>query len=219
MTIKTYYKYRKDVLYKHIFLPSCAPPEFYDLQYLCNAIDNSESRRDARTAREFVGSLPNELPLSELQKIVRDFVRENFVLHGLCAVTAIHEGRNEADRSKNNPHVHIIVPTREVKSDSFGNNNREPDDRKYINIRRKHWADLQNQAYERNDLDIRISHLSLEAQGMDREPLSHLTPADFRREKRGERTLAGDRKREIKERNEVRLRDERDRERTIDFER
>ena len=60
---------------------------------------------------------------------------------------------------------------------------------------------MQNRAYERNHLNIRVSHERLEAQGLDREPTNHLSLVDWQREKRGERTRAGDRKREIEERN------------------
>lgn len=62
---KTYSHKRQDVLQCIIFLPDNAPPEFHSLQNLCDEIDRSEHRYDARTAREFKGSLPNELPLSE----------------------------------------------------------------------------------------------------------------------------------------------------------
>lgn len=62
---------------------------------------------------------------------------------------------------------------------------------------------MQNRAYERNGLDIRVSHESLEVQGIkDREPTIHLSLSDWQKEKRGERTIAGDKKRAIKERNE-----------------
>lgn len=56
-------------------------------------------------------------------------------------------------------------------------------------------------------MDIRVSHESLEVQGIrDREPTIHLSRIDWQREMHGERTLAGDRKRAIKERNEDRIR-------------
>ena len=59
---KTYYNSRNDVIWQKIFLPNDAPQEFRNLQYLCNEIECAEVRRDARTARQFIGSLPNELP-------------------------------------------------------------------------------------------------------------------------------------------------------------
>ena len=56
------------------------------------------------------------------------------------------------------------------------------------------------------NMDIRVSHLSLEVQGIDREPTIHISRIDWQKEKSGERTVAGDRKRAIKERNEERVR-------------
>ncbi len=204
---KTFCKQRPDVLFYKIFQPAHAPMEFHDLQYLCNAIENAEHRYDARTAREFKGSLPNELPKQELIRIVSEFIERNFLKHCLCAIAAIHEGRNEADPSRNNPHAHIIIPTRTVGPDGFSEKkDREHDKREYINIWREQWASVQNLAYERNGLDIRVSHESLMLQGVrDREPTIHLSRIDWQRESRGELTPRGRQKREIKIRNEKRI--------------
>lgn len=200
---KTYYSCRQDVLYDKIFQPNNAPPEFHDLQHLCYEIDRAETRYDARTAREFKGSLPNELPVHELIRIVGEYVGRNFVDQGLCAIAVIHEGRNEADPLKNNPHVHIIVSTRFVGPEGFSKTkDYEHNNKKYINIWREQWAKVQNRAYERNKLEMRVSHESLKEQRKEREPTIHLSRIDWQKEKRGERTSAGNRKRDIKERNE-----------------
>lgn len=200
---KTYYNRRQDVLYHDIFLPDGAPPGFYDLQRLCNEIENAENRYDARTAREFKCSLPNELPIQELIRIVSKYISINFTAQGLCAIAAIHEGRNELEPTKNNPHVHIIVSTRTIGPDGFSKKkDREHDKRKYIGIWRERWAEVQNRAYERCRLDIRVSHESLEVQGKyDREPTIHLSRIDWQKEQCGERTRAGDMRRAIKEQN------------------
>ena len=214
---ETYYRRRDDVPYCWIFQPANAPPEFHDLQSLCDRIEQAERRYDARTAREFKGSLPNELPLREQIRIVSGFIERNFVRHGLCAVAAIHEGKNVENPSKDNPHVHIIVPTRAVGPEGFSKKkDRERDKREYIKIWREEWASAHNRAYERNRLDIRVSHENLESQGeLDREPTPHLSRIDWQREQRGERTPAGDRKREIEERNRERaLQRQRGRERS-----
>lgn len=200
---RTCYNHRKDVVWQKIFLPDAAPPEFQDPQRLCNEIEGAEVRKDARTARQFIGSLPNELPPGELVRIVRDFIKRNFVDHGLCAIAAIHRGHNRDNRLKNNPHVHIIVPTRPVGPDGFcKKKDRVHDKREYIFIWREQWALVQNRAYERNGLDIRVSHESLEVQGVrDRQSTIHLSLADWQREKRGIRTRAGDQRREVEARN------------------
>ena len=116
---KTYEKSRLDVDYCNIFLPRCAPREFKEIQTLCTQIDEAEKRKDARTARAFIGSLPNELSTGDLIQIVSGFIHDNFTEKNLCAIAAIHKGLNQEDPSKNNPHVHIIVPTRTVDNTSW----------------------------------------------------------------------------------------------------
>lgn len=202
---KTYYNRRLDVLYHEIFLPNKAPSEFSNLQKLCDEINKAERRYDARTAREFKGSLPNELQLNEQKRIVEDFINSNFIAYDLCVIAAIHGGRNEIDPRQNNPHVHIIVPTRSVEAGGFSKKkNREFDKKEYVDIWREEWANEQNRAYERNGMDIRVSHLSLEVQGKDQEPTIHLRRIDWQKEKLGERTADGDKRRAIKARNEER---------------
>lgn len=200
---RTYNNPRRDVVWKDILVPNGVPPRFRDYQQLCNEIEQSEVRWDARTARQFIGSLPNELSPREQIQIVKDFVEQNFVSNGLCAIAAIHRGCNADDPSKNNPHVHIIVPTRTVGPDGFyKKKDREHDKKMYIGIWREQWAEVQNLAYERRKLEIRVSHESFEVQGKrDREPTIHLSRIDWQKEQRGERTVAGDRKRAIEERN------------------
>lgn len=50
---------------------------------LCDEIDKAERRWDARMARRFIGSLPNELERQEWVRIVQEFVTECFVSCGL----------------------------------------------------------------------------------------------------------------------------------------
>ena len=204
---KTCYNTRSDVLYCHIFQPSQAPQELRNLQLLCNEIEYAESRYDARTARTFIGSLPNELPLGEWVEIVRQYITDNFLAHNLCAVAAIHEGLNPHDPARNNPHVHIVVPTRTVTPEGFhSRKDREHDKRKYLLLWRERWACVQNLAYARNGLEITVSHESLAVQGrQNREPTIHLHRVDWQKEQRGERTAAGDRKRAIQQRNRERV--------------
>ena len=217
---KTCYHHRTDVLWQKIFLSDHAPPEFRQLQHLCDEIEQAEVRWDARTARQFIASLPNELPPGELVRIVHEFIERNFLPYDLCAIAAIHRGRSRDDPSKDNPHVHIIVPTRPVGENGFSERkDREHDKREYVNIWREQWAQAQNRAYERNGLDIQVSHESLEVQGKrDREPTIHLSRIDWQREQRGEYTPAGDKKRAIEKRNQERKR-QRHLERDLDFDR
>ena len=205
---ETYYRHRDDVLFCGIFLPEHAPPEFQNLQPLCTEIERAEKRKDARTAREFICSLPNELPKLANIRIVSEYIHANFLSRGLCAVAAIHAGINQTDPARNNPHVHMIVSTRAVNEEGFcPKKDRELDRSENMEIWREQWEQVQNRAYARNGLPIRVSHESLEMQGKhDWEPTIHLSRIDWQREKNGERTANGNKKREIQARNEARQR-------------
>ena len=82
-----------DLVQCRVYYPPDAPKELADIQYLCDELNKAEKRKDARTGRLFICSLPNELAPGEWAKIVKDFVKENFVDRGLCAVAAIHRGK------------------------------------------------------------------------------------------------------------------------------
>ena len=91
-----YYSHVRDILYSEILLPENAPEEFHDLQTLLTAVDQAEKRYDARTGRSLRLSLPNNVNLSNEDRIslVRDYIRDVFVSQGMCAILAIHEGEN-----------------------------------------------------------------------------------------------------------------------------
>ena len=201
---KTFYHTRDDVRYAKVFLPPEAPEHLRDLGALCQAVDRAERRRDARTGRILIGSLPNELTLPDWIEIVDSFIQRNFLNRGLCAVAAIHHGKNTRDMSLDNPHVHIIVPTRTVGPEGFlPRKDRTLNRNACLQQWRADWAMVQNRAYERNGLSVRVSHERLTAQGiLDREPIVHLSHRDWQREQRGERTRAGDRNRQIRQRSQ-----------------
>lgn len=229
------YSYREDVLFKGILLPEKAPPEFLDRQALMDAVNSSEIRSDAQLARIVEIALPNEFPFDRQLALVKEFVEENFIKRGLCADIAIHRGRLDKSRKpvgiepvqkrSDNPHAHIIIPFRTVGEDGFSRNKTQTrfmNSRKYLIELREAWAALQNREFERNGLDIRVSHESLRVQGIDREPTIHIGAAAIALELKGEQTWQGDKYRGIKERNRERERDkerQRDRERERDRER
>lgn len=185
---KTYSHRRFDLVQCRVYLPPSSPNALRDLQCLCDELNKAEKRKDARTGRLFICSLPNELVPGEWAKIVKDFIEENFVAKGLCAVAAIHRGTNRDFPSKNNPHVHIIVSTRTVGPEGFNpQKDREHDKRCYIEIWRRAWAEVQNRAYERCHIEKRISHESLRVQGIARKPLRHVNYVDWQRTERQRR--------------------------------
>lgn len=206
---RTFYHYRHDVLWTQVFLPRHAPPEYGNIQTLCNEIDRAEVRYDARTAREFIGALPNELSLTELKRIVYEFVTQNFVEKRLCAVAAIHEGKNASQPEHNNPHVHILVSTRALGPDGFSKTkNRELDKKDSLLKWREQWAAVQNRAYKRCGLDARVTHESLAIQGKDGKSV-RLTPKKWREKQQLERERGLDKDRAARNRD---VKVERDRE-------
>ena len=201
---KLYNTPRPDVLSVDILLPKDAPTALLDLEQLCHAVDRAERRWDARTARSLIGSLPNELSLPEWRQMVESFIRRNFLDRGLCAVAAIHHGKHPRDPRLDNPHVHIIVPIRAVGPDGFlEKKDRSLNRRDCLLQWRTDWALVQNQAYERRGLAVRVSHEKLETQGItDREPTVHIHHWDWKREQRSERTTVGNCQQEIRRRGE-----------------
>lgn len=149
---------RQDIAWQDILCPANAPPEFADLQALVDAMERAEKRRDARTARQYIASLPREVPKSSHIEMVTAFINKNFTSRGLCAVAAIHEGRDESDAKKNNPHVHILVSSRPLKGQEFSRcKDRVLDSRPHLLTLRRCWADLVNREYERFKRPFRVS--------------------------------------------------------------
>ena len=195
---KTYRHRRFDLVQFRVYLPPSAPNALRDLQCLCDELNKVEKRKDARTGRLFICSLPNELMPGEWARIVNEFIQENFVSQGLCAVAAIHRGKLPSNHPKSNPHVHIIVSTRTVGPEGFNpKKDREHNQRSYIEIGRRAGARVQNRAYERCHVKKRVSHESLRVQGVERKPTRHVSYVDLQRGERQRRIQAKELAREL----------------------
>ena len=109
------YKKKKEVVFRHIFLPEHAPEKFQDREVLWNAVQKMEKRSDARLARMIVIALPNEFDLDLQIQVLGKYVKDQFVDRGMCADVAIH------DKGDGNPHAHIMLTTREFNQDGFWN--------------------------------------------------------------------------------------------------
>lgn len=201
-----YYSYVDDLLYSEILIPDGAPSEYQNLDILLKEIEQSEKRYDARVGRVVRITLPNEnfFSTSDLIGLAHSFVKEAFVKKGMCAVIAIHEGKNK-DPTKNNPHAHIMLTDRPVDAHGFcSKKNREWNKTELLREWRKLWAEEQNRFFKDKGLELRVSHESLEVQGIDREPMIPLGRAVMALERKGIRTVQGDRNREIEYRQKER---------------
>lgn len=164
-----------------------------DREQLWNAAEASEIRKNSTVAREYELALPEELNQKQRKALALDFARHLVNRYGVAADVTIHEPGRQGDNR--NHHAHILTTTRTVTPEGFGAKTRALDDKKTGEVEhvRATWAKLTNQALARSGhAAIRVSHKSLEAQGIDREPTTHLGPTATAMERRGVRSDRGD---------------------------
>ena len=100
------YTRKQGLVWQQVFLTEYAPQEWQDREKLWNAVEEVETAKDSRLAREFVVALPIELNREQQIELLQDFIREQFVSDGMCADAAIH------DTDGHNPHAHILLTVR-----------------------------------------------------------------------------------------------------------
>jgi len=199
------YSYLKDFIHSEVLIPKNASPAFGNPITLCNAMENAERRYDGRTGRAIWLSLPNELTPDEWKELVRTFANEAFVSIGMCCILAIHDDSNPDDPTKNNPNAHIILTDRPVDNEGFcAKKNRGWNKRAYVRQWRRQWAEVQNRMFKAKGWDVRVSHESLEVQGVDREPTIPLGKMAIALEQKGILTERGNKNRAIEEKNQQR---------------
>jgi ATP-dependent exoDNAse (exonuclease V) alpha subunit len=200
---------RQDVMHKEIILPG----EFaahdmgwaHDRGNLWNTAEHAEVRKDARVAREYLVALPAELAHDQRVKLVREFSRELVERYRFALDVAIHAPRDFPGSDSRNFHAHLLATTREVTPKGLGAKTTvEMHDRRRreagldSSVRelldvRKSWADAANGALQAAQIDARIDHRTLAAQGINREPAPHIPRAVFEMERRGQRTVVAER--------------------------
>ena len=142
---------------------------------LWNLAEKTENRKDARTAREWVIALPDELDADQRKELAKDFAQSLVDRYGVIADLAIHEP-SKGGNDKNH-HAHIMLTTRKAQLDpdhkvilttkadiELSNSKRKSlnmgttqEDIKQI---RETWADLANKALERAGYREKIDHRS-----------------------------------------------------------
>jgi hypothetical protein len=201
---------RKDVLHKEIFLPSklegTGTDWALDRSRLWNTAEQAEKRSNSIVAREYQVSLPSELTAKQRLELSRGFSRELADRYGVAVDLAVHEPRKGSD--SRNFHAHLLTTTREVTPTGLGV--KTGIDRGYADrlatglpggraeffALRERWATLTNDALQAANVDARVDHRSLAAQGVDREPLPHIPTVAFKMEKAGVRSEIAEQLRE-----------------------
>ena len=172
------------VVHSEILLPDGAPTRLLDRATLWNEVEAGERRKDAQLAREIEIALPRELSQPEAIRLAQDFVREQFVAHGMVVDLNVHWGR--AADGEAQPHAHVMLTMREVGPDGFGQKVRAWNRTERLVGWRERWAELANERLVELGHDIRVDHRSHAAQGIELEPQNKIGPAGMRREMRGE---------------------------------
>jgi len=212
---RTYnYAQKTGIYYSEILLPANAPRRFLDRQALWNAVEKSERRVNSRTAREIVLALPREFTFPEQKAVAIKYILDTFVSQGMCADVAIHVSRHSY-----NPHLHVLLTTREVGPEGFGMKNRDWDKKEYLNLWREQWANALNREFILRGLDVRVAYKSYSRRDMTREPALHLGPVLSAMERRGIKTRRGDVNRGIEARNRERTEQEHQRQQELEYDR
>jgi ATP-dependent exoDNAse (exonuclease V) alpha subunit len=198
---------RQDVLHKELVLPASAAALGAEMSWardratLWNAAEHAEVRSNARVAREYMVALPHELDAAQRRDLARAFAHEIADRYHNAVDLVIHAPRGDTP----NFHAHLLTTTREVSPAGLGpktaielsETQRRargllPTVEELRHIRER-WATLTNGALEAAHVPARVSHLSLQAQGLDREPGVHLPTVAWHIEQSGRRSTVAER--------------------------
>lgn len=166
------------VVHSEVMLPEGSPPEFADREKLWNTVEAAEKRKDAQLSREVEFALPREMNKSQGIALARDFVKAEFVEKGMIADLNVHWDIGKEGLAK--PHAHVMLTMREVGKDGFGAKVRDWNKSELVEQWRERWAEHVNQRLAELDIDARVDHRSLEAQGIGLEPQDKIGPAASR---------------------------------------
>ena len=219
--------HQERIIFKDILLPPHAPRSYADRQTLWNAVDASESRENAQTARRFIITLPKELSIEANIVLIRNYCETQFVDRGMIADIAVHFD----DGDPPNPHAHILCTMRSMNEQGQWNDKTKTayaldengnrimgkngkwkrirmdtvdwNDRKYCEIWRHEWEVQQNAALKQAGRTERVDMRSFKRQGIEFAPQVHLGPAAFALEKKGIRTDLGNHNKAVKQINNL----------------
>ncbi|MDR2572821.1 MAG: MobA/MobL family protein [Desulfovibrio sp.] len=170
---------------------------------------DAHERANGRLFKQLEFALPKELSAEQQTALADSFCREMAQTKDgpLPYSFAVHKGHD-----KKNPHCHLLISERvndgvsrdpglwfkrAAKDPSKGGAKKtnELRPREWLLHCRELWAERANMALRLAGHDARIDHRTLEAQGIDRVPTTHLGPSVAAMERKGIRTLRGNRNR------------------------
>lgn len=174
---------------------------------------DAHERANGRLFKQLEFALPKELSPGQQTALAASFCREMAQTKDgpLPYSFAVHKGHD-----KENPHCHLLISERvndgvnrapgqwfkraakdPAKGGAKKTNELRP--REWLLHCRELWAERANHALRLAGHEARIDHRTLEAQGIDRVPTTHLGPSVAAMERKGISTVRGNRKRQRNE--------------------
>ncbi len=171
------------VVHSEVLLPDGADERWRGRERLWNDVEAAELRKDAQLAREIEFAIPREMTEEQGIALARDFVAREFVERGMAADLNVHWDIGADGLAK--PHAHVMLTMREISIDSegepgFGAKVRDWNRTELLTHWREAWAAYVNERLAALDIDARVDHRTLEAQGIDLEPQHKIGPAASR---------------------------------------
>ena len=163
---------KRGVVHSEVLLPENAPDVWEDRERLWNDVEAFEVRKDAQLAREVEFAIPREMTQAQGIELARDFAQSEFVDQGMIADLNVHWDIGENGIPK--PHAHVMLTMRSVDKNGFGQKVRDWNRTEMVERWRERWAEHVNERLAELDIDARIDHRSLEAQGIGLEPQSQI---------------------------------------------
>ena len=163
---------KRGVVHSEVLLPENAPEAWSDRERLWNDVEAFEVRKDAQLAREVEFALPRETDAGTGHR-----TRPRLRAVGVCGQG--HDRRSQRApgyrrRRLPKPHAHVMLTMRAVDENGFGPKVRDWNRTEMVERWRERWAELANERLAELDIDARIDHRSLEAQGIALEPQNQI---------------------------------------------
>ncbi|HEV7313734.1 Ti-type conjugative transfer relaxase TraA [Sphingopyxis sp.] len=171
------------VVHSEVLLPEGADERWLDREKLWNDVEAAELRKDAQLAREIEFAIPREMSEQQGIGLARDFVAREFVDRGMIADLNVHWDIGGDGLAR--PHAHVMLTMREIRIGEdgraqFGAKVRDWNRTELLTHWREAWAEHVNERLAALDIDARVDHRTLEAQGIDLEPQHKIGPAASR---------------------------------------
>ncbi|WP_226622334.1 MobA/MobL family protein [Brucella anthropi] len=177
------YRDKGHVISSFIVAPDSAPDWIQDREQVWGRAELAERRQDAQVAREWLITIPRDIPVNQWEPFTREIVAP-WIDAGAIADIAIHCPLDQYGQPQ--PHAHIMLTMRKLDSGtetgfaskknadlealhaSGGRYGGERGDK--LKIQRERIATVMNEHLERANSPRRVSHLSNVARELDQAP-------------------------------------------------